>query len=180
LARSALSEASALLMHYVRGSVFDADYLQSVFRGNPNIVHTIGAFLDDRSKSVGTVYEHINCNPSIVVACAMADKFDSNYNLSEDQKALLYFSVAKGFPEFIFDQTLVKSKRKAKAALLGVEFGNKLRVDIFRTSICIQFYSLYFKGYLHCFIGAIYSFHKRLRIILLVFGLYVTGFMMRL
>ncbi|KAG1060119.1 hypothetical protein G6F42_028079 [Rhizopus arrhizus] len=104
LSRSALPEASASRVHYVRGSVFDTDCLNSVLRGNPNVVHTVGAFLDDNNESAGTLYEHINCDSSIVVACAMADKFDVNNDLSHQRRALVYFSVAEGFPDFIFDQ----------------------------------------------------------------------------
>ncbi|CAO0794693.1 unnamed protein product [Mucor circinelloides] len=160
LSRSALPEASASRVHYVRGSVFDTDCLNSVLRGNPNVVHTVGAFLDDNNESAGTLYEHINCDSSIVVACAMADKFDVNNDLSHQRRALVYFSVAEGFPDFIFDQDFVNSKREAEAALLGIEFRNRVRVVIFRP-------------------GLIYSFHQRFGILPLAFGLYVIGSMMR-
>ncbi|KAL9553075.1 hypothetical protein MBANPS3_003477 [Mucor bainieri] len=135
LSRSALPEASAARVHYVRGSVFDAVCLSSVLRGNPNVVHTVGAFLDDNSESVDTAYERINCDSSIVVACAMADKFDVNNDLPHQRRALVYFSVAAGFPGFIFDQDFVNSKREAEAALLGIEFKNRIRVVVFRPAI---------------------------------------------
>lgn len=44
-----------------------------MFRGNPNVDHTVGVFLDDNSESVGTAYERINCDSSAVVTYAMAD-----------------------------------------------------------------------------------------------------------
>lgn len=132
-------------VHYIRASVFDTDYLQSVFRGNPKVDHTIGAFLDDNSESVGTGYERINCDSSTVVTYAMADKFDPDCDLSKDRKALLYSGVAEGFLGFIFDQAFVESKRETEAALLGIRFRNRIRVVIFRPGICIQFYSLHLK-----------------------------------
>ncbi|CAO3642740.1 unnamed protein product [Mucor fragilis] len=135
LSRSALPEASAARVHYVRGSVFDADCLSSVLRGNPNVVHTVGAFLDDNSETADTAYERINCDSSIVVACAMANTFDANNDLPHQRRALVYFSVAAGFPGFVFDQNFVDSKREAEAALLGIEFRNRIRVVIFRPGI---------------------------------------------
>ncbi|KAF1803626.1 hypothetical protein FB192DRAFT_1081341 [Mucor lusitanicus] len=160
LSRSALPEASAARVHYVRGSVFDADCLSSVLRGNPNVVHTVGAFLDDNSDSADTAYERINCDSSIVVACGMAEKFDVNSDLPHQRKALVYFSVAAGFPGFIFDPDFVHSKREAEAALLGIEFRNRIRVVIFRP-------------------GLIYSFHQRFSVLPFAVGLYVIGFLMR-
>ncbi|KAK4518165.1 uncharacterized protein ATC70_001516 [Mucor velutinosus] len=103
LSRSALPEASAARIHYVRGSVFDVACLSSVLRGSSNVIHTVGAFLDDNSESADTAYERINCDSSIVVACAMADKFDVSNDLPHQRKALVYFSVAAEFPGFIFD-----------------------------------------------------------------------------
>ncbi|GAN06389.1 hypothetical protein MAM1_0121c05871 [Mucor ambiguus] len=135
LSRSALPEASAAQVHYVRGSVFDAGCLSSVLRGNPNVVHTAGALLDDNSEFADTAYERTHCDSSIFVASAMADRFDVSKDPPHQRKALVYFSVAAGFPSFIFDQEFVNSKREAEAALLGIEFRNRIRVVILRPGI---------------------------------------------
>ncbi|CEP15059.1 hypothetical protein [Parasitella parasitica] len=144
LSRSALPEASASRVHYVRGSVIDATCLQSVLRGNPNVVHTIGVFPDDNSESFDVNNQHSHCDSSITVACTMAGKFDPNKNARKDRRALAF----------------VTSKREAEAALLGIEFRNRIRIVIFRP-------------------GVIYSFHRRFGIIPLVFGLFIIGFMAR-